>query len=188
MHGSHPRPTVWLTDGEGGVAGVGGARVLVLVRDDHTCNQLSEFLRHGGPAMMRRRFIAHLTTQLGLGKGEGGGRKKGKRFSSGSGREALAEAERELLAEELTRLTGGEEAGEAAGKGKRAGRKRKKPEREGEDEGQGLARVQEIFEVRGALSLCIDTYISWGGVGGVRHLGSRGVLSRSTGRRTIDSS
>lgn len=134
---------------------MGGARVLVLVRDDHTCNQLSEFLRHGGPAMMRRRFIAHLTTQLGLGKGEGGGRKKGKRFSSGSGREALAEAERELLAEELTRLTGGEEAGEAAGKGKRAGRKRKKPEREGEDEGQGLARVQEIFEVRGALSLCI---------------------------------
>lgn len=50
---------------EGGGAGAregtepaGGSRVLVLVRDEHTCGQLREHWALGGPRMMRKRFLA----------------------------------------------------------------------------------------------------------------------------------
>ena len=35
----------------------GGARVLVLVRDEHTCTQIRQHSALGGPIMMRRRFL-----------------------------------------------------------------------------------------------------------------------------------
>lgn len=36
---------------------VGGARVLVLVRDEHTCTQLRQHSSLGGSVMMKKRFI-----------------------------------------------------------------------------------------------------------------------------------
>lgn len=119
--------------------------MLVLVRDDHTCSQLTEYLRVGGPAMMQRRFMMHLCTKLAMDGGGGGGGKGGaggKRgrgngkaggsaaSSSVSGREALAEAERELLMAEFMR-----HKGPAEGKKKRRRKKGGDQEEEGEEKG-----------------------------------------------------
>ena len=51
---------------------VGGARVLVMVKDDRTCAQLREFLYLGGKTMMRKRFGHYLHQKGALMAKKGG--------------------------------------------------------------------------------------------------------------------
>ncbi|CAN0308775.1 unnamed protein product, partial [Ectocarpus sp. 4 AP-2014] len=56
----------------------GGARVLILVRDEQTCTQLRQHSALGGPAMMKRRFLQFVresderTGRVAAARGAGG--------------------------------------------------------------------------------------------------------------------